>query len=359
MTGRESQPAAYARRAAVRTVVKKVGTAKLAAIALGAALVFILFLGLLATLAGADAEPGEAGAATCNVRQSSKKAPPAGLIPIYGAAAKKFHLGSRGASILAAINYVETDYGQSPLPGVKRGTTNSAGAAGPMQFLFPSSWEMYGVDGNGDGVADVYNATDAIFSAANLLHAEGAPRDWYHAIFAYNHADWYVRKVLRKAGSYGPLECEPSELGTLPSEKLQRVIYVARWIQSLREPYCWGGGHSAKPGPSPPISGGYCDNIQGERVYGSTDVGLDCSGSVRWLLVLTGYPDPGGISSGSFASAYLRGPGKHVTIWSNSDHVFVSIDGTDWGTSSSHFRHGPGFGYQPTSGFVASHPPGL
>jgi hypothetical protein len=359
MSGLGAEASRYARRAALRAAVKKIGTAKLAAIAVGAALGFILFLGLLATLAGATAESSETGTATCNIRGPNRKAPPSGLIPIYGAAAKKYRLGPRGASILAAINYVETDYGRSPLPGVKRGTKNSAGAAGPMQFLFPSSWEMYGVDGNKDGFADVYNATDAIYSAANLLHAEGAPKDWYHAIFAYNHADWYVRKVLSKAGSYGTLECEPSELGELPSGKLQRLVYVARWIQSLHEPYCWGGGHSAKPGPSPPNAEGYCDDVDGKRIYGSTDTGLDCSGSVRWLLVLTGYPDPGGIASDSFASTYIPGPGQHVTIWSNSGHVFISIDGTDWGTSSSHYRHGPGFGYQSTSGFVPSHPPGL
>ena len=48
-----------------------------------------------------------------------------------------------------------------------------------------------------------------------------------------------------------------------------------------------------------------------------------------------------------------------MTIWSNVDHVFVTIDGRDWGTSETNFAHGPGFAEHSKEGFVASHPPGL
>ena len=58
-------------------------------------------------------------------------------------------------------------------------------------------------------------------------------------------------------------------------------------------------------------------------------------------------------------AAYPSGPGKAVTIWSNVDHVWLEINGRDWGTATSNFAHGPGFGPQSTAGFVASHPPGL
>ncbi len=80
---------------------------------------------------------------------------------------------------------------------------------------------------------------------------------------------------------------------------------------------------------------------------------------MRWLLVLSGYKDPGPLVSGDFANAYPSGRGKPVTIWSNVDYVFVEIDGRDWGTSDSNFAHGPGFGLQSKAGFVGSHPPGL
>jgi membrane-bound lytic murein transglycosylase B len=57
-----------------------------------------------------------------------------------------------------------------------------------MQFM-PATWKTYGVDGNNDGLMDPYNPVDAIF--------------------AYNHADWYVDSVLLRAQLIGGL---PSNL---------------------------------------------------------------------------------------------------------------------------------------------------
>jgi membrane-bound lytic murein transglycosylase B len=73
-----------------------------------------------------------------------------------------------------------------------------------MQFL-PSTWAAYGVDGDGDGKADIMNPFDAVPSSAVYLCRFGANRGekgLYDAIFAYNHADWYVRKVLGVAAQY-------------------------------------------------------------------------------------------------------------------------------------------------------------
>jgi len=112
---------------------------------------------------------------------------PARLAPIYRQAAARYGLGERGPSILAAINWVETDFGANT-------GSSSAGAVGWMQFL-PESWATYGVDANGDGVRDPANPWDAIFAAARLLRASGAPGDWQAAIYSYNHAQWYVEKV--------------------------------------------------------------------------------------------------------------------------------------------------------------------
>jgi Transglycosylase SLT domain len=96
--------------------------------------------------------------------------------------------------VLAAINKIESNYGQNMGP-------SSAGAVGWMQFM-PSTWSQWGVDANGDGHADPANPADAIFSAARYLAAAGAGSDLRRAIFAYNHADWYVNDVLRLASSY-------------------------------------------------------------------------------------------------------------------------------------------------------------
>ena len=95
-----------------------------------------------------------------------------------------------------------------------------------MQFL-PSTWAVYGVDGNGDGVKDINNVWDAIFGAANLLHADGAPGDWRRAIFSYNQADWYVNMVLERAASYEVrVVCDPAApISTGPAE-LRRAIVL-------------------------------------------------------------------------------------------------------------------------------------
>ena len=64
---------------------------------------------------------------------------------------------------------------------------------------------MYGVDANGDGRKDPYNPVDAICAAARYLKAAGGDDDLRTAIFAYNHADWYVDEVLLYANQYGKL----------------------------------------------------------------------------------------------------------------------------------------------------------
>jgi hypothetical protein len=122
---------------------------------------------------------------------------PAILLPIYQRAATAYGLGPQGPSVLAAINGIETAFGTNL-------NVSSAGAVGWMQFM-PETWAGYGVDANSDGVADPYDPEDAIHAAANYLKASGAPADWYNAIFAYNHADWYVAEVLADAQCFGRL----------------------------------------------------------------------------------------------------------------------------------------------------------
>lgn len=78
-----------------------------------------------------------------------------------------------------------------------------AGATGPMQFM-PSTWRRYGVDANGDGVASINNAVDAVYSGARYLASNGANRgDIRNALYRYNHSNAYVNKVLQIAYSLG------------------------------------------------------------------------------------------------------------------------------------------------------------
>ena len=119
---------------------------------------------------------------------------PAFLPPIYQAAAQAYDLGPAGPSILAAINEIESGFGQNLGP-------SSAGAVGWMQFM-PSTWAAYGVDADGDGDKDPNEPHDAIFAAARYLRAAGMPEDPEGAVFAYNHADWYVAEVLARAACF-------------------------------------------------------------------------------------------------------------------------------------------------------------
>jgi hypothetical protein len=119
------------------------------------------------------------------------------LLPIYQACGTEYGIPWE---VLASINKIESGFGTNMGP-------SSAGAIGWMQFL-PSSWEAFGLDANGDGRKDPYNPVDAICAAANYLDLSGGSDDLYGAIFAYNHADWYVQEVLGYARAYGKLPAD-------------------------------------------------------------------------------------------------------------------------------------------------------
>jgi murein DD-endopeptidase MepM/ murein hydrolase activator NlpD len=144
-----------------------------------------------------QALPGAAAIGVPNFFIDKFRIPPF-LLPIYQAAGIEY--GVRW-EVLAGINEIETDYGRNL-------NVSSAGALGWMQFM-PSTWKQYGVDANHDGKKDPFNPVDAIFAAARYLKAAGADTDVRKAIFAYNHADWYVDSVLMRARLIGGL---PSDL---------------------------------------------------------------------------------------------------------------------------------------------------
>ncbi len=135
--------------------------------------------------------PGPAPIGVPNFFIDSFEIPPF-LLPIYQAAGIQYDVPWQ---VLAAINEIETDYGRNL-------SVSTAGAVGWMQFL-PSTWKRWGVDANGDGIADPYNPADAIFTAARYLQAAGASKNLSQAIFAYNHAGWYVQSVLLRAQLIG------------------------------------------------------------------------------------------------------------------------------------------------------------
>lgn len=161
---------------------------------MGAALGLLALAGLASDPKNGSAITGDGGA---SVGESVADIPPDYMGHYRDAAGACAELDW---ALLAAIGKVETNHGRSELPGVSSGT-NSAGAAGPMQFLgstFASIRARHPEIGS-----DVYDPADAIPAAGHYLCDSGLDTgNEYRAIYAYNHAGWYVTKVREQADDY-------------------------------------------------------------------------------------------------------------------------------------------------------------
>jgi len=151
---------------------------------------------------------------------------PEEYIPIYVSAAEDYNIPW---TLLAAHHRVETRF------STMESLVSPVGAEGHMQFMpctfvgwshpscnglgqgdIPDSEKTdpkiinryggYGVDANGDGVADPFDIEDAIYSAANYLSKSGASEgNLKKAIFNYNHNEQYVDDILRYYNQYEAL----------------------------------------------------------------------------------------------------------------------------------------------------------
>ncbi|MFI1436755.1 C40 family peptidase [Streptomyces lydicus] len=164
-------------------------------------------------------------------------------------------------SVLAAIGKVETDHARHPT------MRSSAGAVGPMQFL-PSTFKGYAypVPPGGANPPTPWDATDAVYAAARMLCANGAKTGTsegvYKAIYSYNHADWYVHKVLAQAKTYAA--AQPSGPDSNADVGSNAIVQAAH--SQLGLPYVWGGG--TINGPS---GGGFdCSGLTSYAVYQGT-----------------------------------------------------------------------------------------
>lgn len=193
----------------------------------------------------------------------AKASIPVNYLSIYQQTGRKYGIPW---GVLAGIGTEETKNGQLNAAGVHSGQ-NGFGAAGPMQFgitgasgdswggpaIHPASENFGGfaTDGNGDGIDNVYDPADAIPAAAKYLIAHGAPGDIQGAIFAYNHASWYVQDVLRYAAQYASggytLTAASSDNGATcvtmlieraPNQAVVTAVDFAR--AQIGKPYVWG-----------------------------------------------------------------------------------------------------------------------
>lgn len=147
-------------------------------------------------------------------------------------------------SILASIGKIESDHGRSPLAGVANGTENYAGARGPMQFLQPTFDGVvarHPIPPGGQIPPSPWNKHDAIYAAAHYLCDSGAQKDVRKAIWAYNHADWYVNDVLAQAKKYGDAMTGTGDCNNIQAPNAAAAKAIAFACEQLGEPYVWGG----------------------------------------------------------------------------------------------------------------------
>jgi hypothetical protein len=338
-----------------------------------AALGAIFLLLMLMTLIGAGGFGGLGGLGdlvgtpgTSEVTDSpsalAKAEIPPEYLSDYEQAGQKYHLDW---AVLAGIGKVECDHGRDPAPAcTQEGAVNSAGAGGPMQFL-ASTWATYGVAPAG-GVPDRWNPQDAIFGAANYLKASGAPGDYRKAIFAYNHAEWYVDEVEEwaakyrgstsapttqpitagaGAGSYGRVSGEsPTPIEFIPGERAEldpadgHLAWIPEGVPTAVQAMVVAGNELQELPYGP---GGHPDPL------GASEE--DCSSTVNYVLYRSGVRPLAEIEKDNpLAQDYVNwgdpGPGRWVTIYATDvpqPHVFIVIAGLRLDTSHNGTDVGP------------------
>jgi Transglycosylase SLT domain len=398
-----------ARSARARLRGQGIGVGLIAAAAAGCLALAFVLVAALGALGGASL--GSIGAYSSGVSESQdisvsalaqREIPPL-YLRTYEQAAQRYGLNW---AILAGIGKVECDHGRDPDPSCTReGAVNSAGAGGPMQFI-ASTWWKYGVDADDDGRADRWDPADAIYAAANYLHASGAPGNYAQAIFAYNHAAWYVADVESWARRYESPRAssiaasqQRSLVGSEVGEREEGIEGADLSLQGKSPtPVRFMAGEHAELAPGDGhlalVPAGVPATVQAMVVAGNELQDLpygpgghpdplgaleeDCSSSVNYILYRSGVrPLREIVTENPLAQDYVNwgapGPGRWVTVYATSaptPHVFIVVaglrldtsrDGTDVGPNRN--ESGPRWrilGHLPTwADWSVRHPPGL
>ncbi len=347
--------------------------------------VLVACVALLGVTVGLSTSSVTGAADTYEVSARARAEIPPEYLKLYNEAASRYGLDW---AILAGVGKVECDHGRDPDPScTKEGAVNSAGAGGPAQFL-ASTWKQYGVDGDGDGRADRWDPADAIFSMANYLRASGAPGDYRKAIFAYNHADWYVNEVEHWASIYrGPVQASAAGGPEVSIAEWPGVGEV-EFTSGTRAVLSPNDGHVAlvpEEVPSVVQAMVIAGNELQDLPYGPDGhpdprgaLDEDCSSTVNYVLYRSGVRPIGEIvRENPLAQDYVHwgapGPGRWVTIYATdapTAHVFIVIAGLRLDTSHNGTDVGPNrdedgprwrtLDHVPTwAHWSVRHPPGL
>ncbi|MGW9047315.1 C40 family peptidase [Streptomyces lydicus] len=218
--------------------------------------VLVLFIAAVANGAAGHQEEQETDGTQISAAGGPVGDIPSKMLTLYRQAAPAACKGLDW-SVLAAIGKVETDHARHPT------MRSYAGAVGPMQFL-PSTFKGYAypVPPGGANPPTPWDATDAVYAAARMLCANGAKSGTSHgvykAIYSYNHADWYVQKILAQAKTYAAAQPSgPDSDADVGSNAIVQAAY-----SQLGVPYVWGGG----------------------TINGKSGGGFDCSGLTSYAV---------------------------------------------------------------------------
>jgi hypothetical protein len=264
---------------------------------------------------------------------------PAQIKSLYVAAASRYQMPW---TLLAGIGMEESGHGRN-------NTASSVGALGLMQFM-PATWASMGVDGNGDGRADIRGDVDSIYSAANYLTKSGVtkgPGGVRAAIFTYNHADWYVNDVLYYAQAYGggTVLGDPTDCGggsgnpNLPALTNDRLRTVLIWAQShVGDRYVFGAAGPNAWDCSSFTQAAYARiHITMPRTAGAQRDWLAAGNGFRVQL---GAEKPGDLI---FHDSYL-GPnalGHVAVVWDPANRSTIEALDTALGVGHFSYRGGP------------------
>jgi len=344
------------------------------------ALALTILLPLVAVLLAFAAATSQAQCAGA-VGPGSAPGVPANLLAIYEQAAGSYQLGPSGWAYLAAINQIETSFGHNL-------SVSTAGAIGWMQIM-PATWAQYRVSADPadpDAPPDPDDPWDAIFTAARYLHASGAPDDWPTALYAYNHAGWYVAEAMQLAQHYAQTAgTAVPAIGGVPPPGCVTPGPTTPGATAQILP----DGLAAVPQDAPAqvqaaiaagnriIDTSYSQERQ-PNMLTTLMSSYDCSGATDFVLYNAGLNTPqvdvGNRIAGD--STLLEtygdpGPGHWITVYASANHAFIQIAGIVLDTAhwTPTTPTGSGPRWQPASilpsqladgnTWTQRHPPGL
>ncbi|UYP19922.1 bifunctional lytic transglycosylase/C40 family peptidase [Rhodococcus sp. Z13] len=263
---------------------------------------------------------------------------PIGAIAVFAPWLKKAGEMCEGitAPVLAALYSAENGFRYGPTAPV-----SPVGARGPGQFM-PGTWERYGQDADGDGVADILGIADPVMASGRLLCENyQLIEDWKQrglvqgdtldlTLAAYNagvgavkrsggmpsgHPDYenqtkpYVAKIRATEPIFARMLSPFLGLGLGdPNDIGNRVVDLA--FKFLGLPYVWGGGNIH--GPS---GGGFdCSGLTSYAVFAATGIALPRTSETQWHVgreIPLHEARPGDLLFGNWQAG---GPG-HVAIY--------------------------------------------